>query len=127
MWRHRTLYVSVLTRSHVRHLAPLPRDELLALRRSMGELASSGRNINQIATVANEGGGLSRSAREEFHAMLRICESLRDNTKALRSAMIVASAVTKPRSRNAFPLPLSRRVSENRGSAFLLMASQAPS
>jgi len=76
-------YVSVLTRSHLRRLAPLPKDELLALRRSIGELASFGRNINQIAKVANEGGGLPWSAREEFQAMLRICEALRDNTKAL--------------------------------------------
>jgi hypothetical protein len=76
-------YVSVLTRSHLRRLAPLPKDELLVLRRSIGELAAIGRNINQIAKVANEGGGLPRSAREEFRAMLTICEALRDNTKRL--------------------------------------------
>lgn len=83
-------YVSVLTRSHLRCLAPLPRDELLALRRSIGELAALGRNINQIAKVANEGGGLPRSAREEFQAMLRICEALRDNTKMLLKANLVS-------------------------------------
>lgn len=83
-------YVSVLTRSHLRRLAPLPRDELLALRRSIGELAFIGRNINQIAKVANEGGGLPRSAQAEFHAMLRICEALRDNTKALLKANLVS-------------------------------------
>jgi Bacterial mobilisation protein (MobC) len=76
-------YVSVLTRSHLRHLTPLPKEEFLALRRSIGELASIGRNINQIARAVNEGGRVPGSVREEFHAMLKICEALRDNTKAL--------------------------------------------
>lgn len=76
-------YVAVLTRSHLRGLAPLPKEEFLALKRSIAELASIGRNINQIARVANEGGRLPGSAREEFRAMLKICEALRDNTKAL--------------------------------------------
>ena len=76
-------YVSVLTRSHLRQLAPLPKDELIALRRSISELAAIGRNLNQIARIANEGGRLPVSAREDFRAMLKVCEALRDNTKAL--------------------------------------------
>jgi len=64
----------------------LPKDELLALKRCIAELACIGRNINQIAKVANEGGGFPGSVREEFRAMLRICEALRDNTKALLRA-----------------------------------------
>lgn len=48
-------YVSALTRSHLRALAPLPKDELLALKRSIGELAAIGRNLNQIVRAANEG------------------------------------------------------------------------
>jgi hypothetical protein len=79
-------YVSVLVRAHLRSLTPLPKDELLVLKRSIAELACIGRNINQIAKVANEGGGWSGSVREEFRAMLRICEALRDNTKALLKA-----------------------------------------
>jgi hypothetical protein len=31
----------------------LPKDELLALKRGIGELASIGRDINQIAKLAN--------------------------------------------------------------------------
>jgi hypothetical protein len=81
-------YVSVLTRSHLRSLAPLPKEEFLALKRSIGELAAIGRNINQIARTANEGGKLPDSVREEFRAMLKICEALRDNTKALLQANI---------------------------------------
>ena len=79
-------YVSVLLRSHLRQLTPLPKDELLALKRSIAELASIGRNINQIAKAANEGGRAPGSVREEFRAMLKICEALRDNTKALLKA-----------------------------------------
>jgi hypothetical protein len=79
-------YSSVLLRAHLRQLTPLPKDELLALKRSIGELAAIGRNINQIAKVTNEGGRLPGSAREEFRAMLKICEALRDSTKALLKA-----------------------------------------
>lgn len=83
-------YVSVLTRSHLRRLPPLPKDELLALRRSLGELAAIGRNINQIARAANEGSRSPGSAREEFRAMLKVCEALRDNTKALLKANLTS-------------------------------------
>ncbi|MDH4260552.1 MAG: MobC family plasmid mobilization relaxosome protein [Gammaproteobacteria bacterium] len=79
-------YLSVLARSHLRSLAPLPKEEYLALKRSIGELAAIGRNINQIAKAANEGGRLPDSAREEFRAMLKICEALRVNTKTLLKA-----------------------------------------
>jgi hypothetical protein len=79
-------YVSVLIRSHLRMLTPLPKDELLALKRSIAELASIGRNINQIAKAVNEGGRAPGSVREEFRAMLKICAALRDNTKALLKA-----------------------------------------
>jgi hypothetical protein len=83
-------YVAVLTRCHLRRLAPLPKDELLALKRSIGELAAIGRNLNQIARSANEGGRLPDSAREEFQAMLKVCEALRDNTKALLKANLTS-------------------------------------
>jgi hypothetical protein len=83
-------YVSVLTRSHLRSLAPLPKEEFLALKRSIGELAAIGRNINQIAKVANQGGQLPASVREEFQAMLKICVALRDNTKTLLQANIIS-------------------------------------
>jgi hypothetical protein len=76
-------YVSVLTRCHLRRLTPLPKDELVALRRSIGELGAIGRNLNQIARAADESRRLPGSVREEFRAMLKICEALRDNTKAL--------------------------------------------
>lgn len=79
-------YLSVLARSHLRALTPLPKNELLSLKRCIGELAAIGRNINQIAKAANEGERMPGSVREEFRAMLKICEALRDNTKALFKA-----------------------------------------
>jgi hypothetical protein len=40
-----------------------------------------------MGEVQNEGGRLTGgSVREEFRAMLRICQALRDNTKALLKA-----------------------------------------
>lgn len=86
-------YVSVLVRAHLRSLSPLPKGELLALKGSIAKLASIGRNINQIAKVANEGGRLPGSVREEFRAMLKICEALRDNTKALLKANVTSWSV----------------------------------
>jgi hypothetical protein len=79
-------YASVLLRSHMRKLTPLPKDELLALKRSIALLASIGRNINQIAKSSNQGGRIADSAGAEFRAMLKICVALRDNTKALLKA-----------------------------------------
>jgi Bacterial mobilisation protein (MobC) len=79
-------YASVLLRSHMRHLTPLPKDELLALKRSISLLAAIGRNINQIAKAANNGGRVVESSGGEFRAMLKICVALRDNTKALLKA-----------------------------------------
>jgi len=83
-------YVSALTRAHLRHLAPLPKDELLALRQSIAELAAIGRNLNQIARAANDGGRLPGSAREDFRAMLKVCEALRDSTKTLLKANLAS-------------------------------------
>jgi predicted DNA binding CopG/RHH family protein len=79
-------YISVLVRSHLRNLAPLPREELLALKRSVAELGAIGRNLNQIARAANQGGKPPGPGREDLKAMLRIAEGLRDHVKALLSA-----------------------------------------
>lgn len=78
-------FVSVLLRAHLRSLTPLPKDELLALKQSISELASIGRNINQIAKALNAGKA-PESVRLEFRTMLKICEALRDHTKALLKA-----------------------------------------
>ena len=85
-------YASILLRSHLRQLTPLPKDELPALKRSIAELGSIGRNINQIARAANVGGRMPDSVGAESRAMLKICVALRDNTKALVKANLASWA-----------------------------------
>jgi Bacterial mobilisation protein (MobC) len=89
-------YVSVLMRSHLRQLAPLPKDELLALKRSIAELGAIGRNINQIARAVNEDGRAPSTVREELRAMLKICEALRDNSKSLLKANEISWQTGEP-------------------------------
>jgi Bacterial mobilisation protein (MobC) len=74
-------YVSVLTRAHLRSIAPLPTEELLALKRTLGELGSIGRNLNQIAHAANQGQLVTSPGRDDLTAMLRVCGTLRDSLK----------------------------------------------
>jgi len=79
-------YVSVLVRAHLRSLAPLPKDELVALKRAVGELGAVGRNLNQIVRAANQGARAGVVGHDEFKAILKICEALRDHTKGLIKA-----------------------------------------
>lgn len=76
-------YVSVLLRAHLRHLAPLPKEELQALKRCVAELGAIGRNLNQMALIAHKEGRVPGQVREEMRAMLRVCGVLRDQTKGL--------------------------------------------
>ena len=79
-------YVSVLVRSHLRSLAPLPKDELLALTRTIAELGGIGRNLNQMARAVNRGARVAEPGREHVAAMVRVCSALRDHVKELLSA-----------------------------------------
>lgn len=79
-------YVSVLVRSHLRSLAPLPKDELVALKRVVSELGAVGRNLSQIARAANQGDRVGGAGQDEFRAILKICGALRDHTKTLIKA-----------------------------------------
>jgi predicted DNA binding CopG/RHH family protein len=79
-------YISVLTRAHLRGLAPLPKPEWLALERSVSELSRLGRNINQIARAANQGERVTAPGRDDLRAILRVCEALRDHVKGLLQA-----------------------------------------
>jgi hypothetical protein len=83
-------YVSVLVRSHLRNLAPLPKEELSALKRSVAELGAIGRNMNQIARAASQGGKPSGPDREDLWAMLRVAEALRDHVKTLLKANLIS-------------------------------------
>jgi hypothetical protein len=79
-------YVSVLTRAHLRTLAPLPKEELLALKRTLAELGAIGRNVNQIAHAANRGERATGPNRDELRAILKVCEGLRDHVRNLLAA-----------------------------------------
>jgi hypothetical protein len=79
-------YVSVLTRSHLRSLAPIPKAERLTLVKIVTELSKLGRNINQITRAANRGERVSDPESTQFRAMLTICEALRVHTKRLLEA-----------------------------------------
>jgi hypothetical protein len=76
-------YVSVLTRSHLRKLTPLPKEELLALKRTVSELGRVGRLLNPIARAAHQGDRVSGPGREDLRALLRVCEGLRNHVKDL--------------------------------------------
>jgi hypothetical protein len=76
-------YVSVLVRSHLRDLSPLPKAELLALKRSIAELSAIGRNVNQLTMAARQSRqGLDLSAEHVRH-ILMLCESMRGEIKRL--------------------------------------------
>jgi uncharacterized protein (DUF1778 family) len=81
-------YISVIVRAHLRNLAPIPKDELVALKRSVAELGAIGRNLNQIARAANSGDRVVGPAREDLRAILKVCEALRDNVKGLIRANV---------------------------------------
>lgn len=81
-------YVSVLVRAHLRSLAPLPKEELLALKKAIAELGGIGRNLNQIARAANQGERWAGPGRDDVRAMLRVCEGLRDHVKGLLLANV---------------------------------------
>jgi hypothetical protein len=81
-------YVSVLTRAHLRSLSPLPKQELLALKRAVSELGSFGRSLNLIVRAANQAEHKSGPSREDLRAILKVCEGLRDHVKGLLSANI---------------------------------------
>lgn len=83
-------YVSVLLRAHLRNLAPLPKEELIALKRSVAELGAIGRNLNQIAHAANSGSRVVGPAREDLRAILKVCEAMRDTVKGLIKANVNA-------------------------------------
>jgi hypothetical protein len=75
-------YLSVLARSHLRSLPPLPREELRTLKRCIAELGAIGRNLNQIAKASNQGQPAA-PGREDLRAILKVCEALRDHVKTL--------------------------------------------
>jgi hypothetical protein len=88
-------YVSVLTRAHLRSLTPLPQEELLAIKRTLAELGSIGRNLNQIARAANQGQLITSPGRDDLMtAMLCVCGTLRDSLKRVLLANLKSWGVS---------------------------------
>jgi Mobilization protein NikA len=83
-------YASAVLRTHLRNAAPIPDRELLELKRSVAELGAIGRNLNQIARVANQSGRLGGPSSQELLALLRACAGLRDHVKNLIRANIAS-------------------------------------
>ena len=70
-------YASILLRSHLRSLTPIPKEELQAFRQATTELSLIGRNLNQLARSSHQGSGQG-ATRSDLMALLRACEALRD-------------------------------------------------
>ena len=83
-------YVSVLVRSHLRCLVPLPKAELLTLRQTVSELGRIGRNLNQIARAANQSQKVTGPHQDDLRAIFRLCEGLRDYVKSLLKANVAS-------------------------------------
>jgi hypothetical protein len=81
-------YVSVLVRSHLRGLSPLPKDELLALKRAVSELGALTRDLHRIAHLLAQEGGCAAPEQPDLRAVARLCQTVRSDTKALISANV---------------------------------------
>jgi hypothetical protein len=83
-------YVSLLVRSHLRNLQPLPTEELQALNRSIAEVGVVGRNLNQIARSLNRGEPSAGPTRADLEVLLRLLSALRDHIKSLVTANVTS-------------------------------------
>ena len=76
-------YVSLLIRSHLRSVTPLPTAELDVLKRSVAEMSAIGRNLNQIARTVNQGEGSNGASKADPQALLRALDDMRVYIKSL--------------------------------------------
>jgi len=83
-------YVSFLVRAHLRGQAPLPTEELEALRRSVAEVAAIGRNINQIARAMNQHQWPGGPSIEDLRQIIRVLTVTKDHFKALINANLAS-------------------------------------
>jgi hypothetical protein len=83
-------YAAIVLRVHLRAVAPFPERVLIELKRAVAELGAIGRNLNQIARVANQTGQAGGPNSQELHALLRACTALRDHVKQLIRANVAS-------------------------------------
>lgn len=81
-------YVALLVRAHLRERPPLPKAELAALTRTVAEVASIGRNLNQFVRAVQAGGHSPGFTVEHAKTLIRVCEALRDRSKELIAANV---------------------------------------
>jgi hypothetical protein len=79
-------YTSLLIRSHLRQLAPLPTPELDELKRSLAAVSATERHLSQIARAINVGDPVTSPTRGDMQALLRALTALRDHFKAVINA-----------------------------------------
>lgn len=82
-------YASLMLRAHLRNVTPMPDRELAELKRSVAALGAIGRNLNQIARVANQGRSPGASV-ADLMQLLRACEALRLHVKDLIRANVAS-------------------------------------
>ena len=76
-------YVSMLVRTHLRGVPPLPDRELAELRSSVAALGAVGRNLNVIARVAHQTGRIEGLSTQNLRGILTALDRLRIHFKAL--------------------------------------------
>ena len=76
-------YVALLVRRHLHLAPPIPEAELLAVRESISELRSIGRDLNTMARVIDRDGGRPQPAQRDVLRMMKVGDVLRDRIKAL--------------------------------------------
>jgi hypothetical protein len=77
-------YLSALARAHLRALAPVPKQELQALKEAIAELAAIRRKLNEISQ--RQGGRANIPGVDDIRTLLRVCEAMRDHVKSLLTA-----------------------------------------
>ncbi len=83
-------YASLVLRAHLNKVAPLPKEELAALKRCVAELAVIGRNVNQLARVAQRNGQVTGPNRAEVMAMVQVCTTMHARFKELLMANLTS-------------------------------------
>lgn len=80
-------YAAMVLRSHLQGVAPIPRAELEALRRTVGGLGALSRQLRTLAVSAPRGVSEPQAdARSACFLILKVCEALRDHVHALLNA-----------------------------------------
>jgi hypothetical protein len=83
-------YVALLVRSHLHRVAPLPEAELLAVKQSIAELRSIGRDLRIMVRALTRDGDGPEPGQRDVLRMMKVGEVLLDRIKALCVANIKA-------------------------------------